>query len=101
MMAAANQKLAVDMQTQPHEAFNIENVDESEPHIEMVRVMSYPSDNVQNLALGVLEPKKPLNEDTLVIPTGPTDDDDSSEEAEELVAVPLPGSAAHASHRRV
>lgn len=37
LMAEANRKLDADMRSQPREAFNIENVDESEPHIEMVR----------------------------------------------------------------
>jgi len=71
-LQAANTKLAAAMQTRPKEEFDIENVNEEDEHIEM------------NLAVGLLEEQRPLDEQTIVIPKGSSGAVDSDSDSEQL-----------------
>ena len=72
-MDEANKQLQKQMETtNNNQQFNIETVDEEKPHIEMVdHPIKLSLINVKDLALGVLEEKKNLEETLIINPNAP------------------------------
>lgn len=81
-LKAANEKLRQDMQVLPREQFDIEAVDDEQPHIVMVRLQGAQGESLplsKDLALGVLEEKLPLDETSLRMPAARTSAPDAAE----------------------